>query len=78
MRAHTHTHTHTHTQAYVHILMFFLSSLVGVVKAARDNANLVEAIGQEFHAEVRRRLEQDSDYSPERFPNAQKFYQPNK
>ena len=56
----------------------YLFLCLDIVKAARDKASLVRAMGEEFHALVRSRLEEDSDYSAERFPNAQKFYQPNK
>ena len=73
---HTHTHTHTHTRIYY--LPSSSSSSSDVVKAARDNSSLVEALGEEFHATVRGRLEQDPDYNPERFPSAHKFYKPNK
>lgn len=49
-----------------------------MVKEAKDDSKLVKAMGDEFHAKMRQRLEEDSDYDPLKYPNAQKFYQPKK
>ena len=47
-----------------------------IVREAKQNKELVQGMGEEFHSSVKDRLQQDPNYDPAKYPSAQKFYQP--
>ena len=49
-----------------------------MVSKATQESDLPQGMGEELFAGVKERLENDPDYQPERYPNAQQFYKPNK
>ena len=49
-----------------------------VVSEAKDDQELVSSLSERMYYNMRERLEKDPDFKPERFPNAQNFYEPRK
>ncbi len=42
----------------------------------RGDAELKQGMGEELYSGVREKIEEDPDYEPEKFSNAEKYYQP--
>jgi len=55
-----------------------LSIHTAIVSEAKDDPELVAALSETMYYNMRERLQGDTDYDPERFPNAQNFYHPRK
>lgn len=54
-----------------------LSSPV-ILQEVRDDQELLDCMGEEMHGAMTERLERDPDFSPLKFPQAQKLYNPRK
>ena len=52
-----------------------ISSLDNMTTEVSDNTELQEAFQEEVSTAVTQRLETDSDYKPEKFPNTDDYYQ---
>lgn len=51
---------------------------VAIVDEAKQNSDLVRGMGDEIHSSTRKRLEDDPNYSGDKYPSAQKHYNPKK
>ncbi len=49
-----------------------------ILKETNTNASLIQGIGEEIDSITRTRLEEDPDYSADKYPSAQKHFKPNK
>ena len=52
----------------------FSPSSSAILQEVRDNHELIDSMGEEMHGAMRERLEKDPDFSPQKFPQAQKVY----
>ena len=49
-----------------------------ILQEVRDDQELLDCMGEEMHGAMTERLERDPDFSPLKFPQAQKLYNPRK
>ena len=46
------------------------------MKEIGNYETLSKALGEELYIQTRRRLQEDKDYQPTRYPNAERYYRP--
>ena len=49
-------------------------SPIAIMQEVSENHELLDAMGEEMHGAMRERLDRDPDFSPQKFPQAQKVY----
>ena len=55
-----------------------VTSMDTVMQEAKEESNLHRACEEQVKSAVRERLRRDPDYDPQRFPNAEKYFQKKK
>lgn len=60
----------------VTIFCRIVMSLSDVVKEIGSQEQLCQALGEELYMQTRQRLQEDNNYQPARYPNAERYYRP--
>ena len=62
--------------AMVTLFCMAIMSLSDVVKEIGNQEQLCQALGEELYMQTRQRLQEDKNYQPARYPNAERYYRP--